>query len=506
MTAAFETCRNGSVVRVGSLIKIDRGPRTIIANVSEVKTTGGAEDGHVLVCGLLGELISLNGSGSVRFRRGVSDHPIPGDSVLVADDTDLSAVYGAPSQSHVQVGSLHSDPGRPAFVLTNELLSKHFAILGTTGSGKSCALTVLLSAVLEAHPNAHVVLFDPHNEYTEAFGELADVVSVNNLQLPLWVLNYEEALRVLVRSGSETEQSSQALILADAITFARRKYGRTEMDENSITVDTPVPYRVHELIRYINDQMGRLSKPDGAIPYMRLRARLESLRSDRRFDFLFSSEEDILADIVGRLLRIPVNDKPLTIVDLSGVPSEIADVIVSTISRMIFDFSVWCEHGQMPPVLLACEEAHRYVPADESRGFAQTVRTITQIAKEGRKYGISLALITQRPSELSLQALSQCGTVFALRLGSELDQHFISRTLPDVAHELLTALPSLPTQEAIVSGEGVRIPMRIRLNDLPADRRPRSAGAEFSKAWQTDDADRNFIGRGIKRWRSQTRS
>ncbi len=506
ITAAFETCRNGSVVRVGSLIKIARGSRTVIANVSEVKTTGTSEDGHVLVCGLLGELISLNGSGGYRFSRGVSDHPIPGESVEVASDADLSAVYGAPSQSHVQVGTLHNEPGRPAFVLTNELLSKHFAILGSTGSGKSCALTVLLSAVLEAHPNAHVVLFDPHNEYGEAFGQLADVVSVDNLQLPLWVLNYEEALRVLVRSGSETEQSSQALILADAITYARRKYGGTSVDENSISVDTPVPYHVHDVVRYLNEQMGRLGKPDSSIPYMRLRTRIESLRGDRRFDFLFSSEEDILADIVGRLLRIPVNDKPLTIIDLSGVPSEIADVIVSTISRIIFDFSVWCEHGQMPPVLLACEEAHRYVPDDESRGFAQTVRTITQIAKEGRKYGISLALITQRPSELSMHALSQCGTVFALRLGSDVDQHFIARTLPDVAQELLTALPSLPTQEAIVSGEGVKIPMRIRLSDLPEHRRPRSDDAEFSKAWQTDDADRAFVGRGIQRWRSQVRS
>jgi DNA helicase HerA-like ATPase len=160
----------------------------------------------------------------------------------------------------------------------------------------------------------------------------------------------------------------------------------------------------------------------------------------------------------------------------------------------------------MPPLLLACEEAHRYVPSDERFGFAQTVRTITQIAKEGRKYGISLALITQRPSELSLPALSQCGTVFALRLGSETDQNFISRTLPDVARDMLLALPSLPTQEAIVSGEGVRIPMRIRFSDLPEHNRPHSSGREFSKEWQSDTADRKFLERGIRRWRAQVRN
>jgi uncharacterized protein len=505
MSVAFDINRIGlGFVRVGSLIKVFNSDRAIIACVNEV-TSDSSRDGQVLTAALLGELTSPDGV-ELRFGRGVSYHPVPGDSAFTANDADLAAVYGEPSQSHVRVGTLYHDSARPAYVLTNELLTKHFAILGTTGSGKSCALTVVLSAVLNAHPNAHVVLFDPHNEYSEAFGEMADVITVDNLQLPLWLLNFEEAAKVLIRSGSETDQSSQALILGDAIAWARKNYGRTSTDATTITVDTPVPFRIHELLRHINEEMGRLAKPDTSIPYLRLRTRIESLRADRRFSFFFSSEDDILDDVVSRLLRIPVNDKPLTIVDLSGVPSEIADVIVSTMTRIIFDFSVWCERGEMPPVLLACEEAHRYVPADERRGFAQTVRTITQIAKEGRKYGISLALITQRPSELSLQALAQCGTVFALRLGSEVDQHFISKSLPDVARELLSALPSLPTQEAIVSGEGVKIPMRVRLDDLPEGRRPRSQGAEFSKAWQTDDADRAFIGRGIRRWRAQIRS
>jgi hypothetical protein len=252
--------------------------------------------------------------------------------------------------------------------------------------------------------------------------------------------------------------------------------------------------------------MGRLTKPDTATPFLRLRARIESLRNDKRFSFMFSSEEDDLAKIVGRLLRVPVKGKPIAIVNLSGVPSEIADVIVSTLSRVLFDFSVWCEQDRKPPILLVCEEAHRYVPADERQGFAQTVQTITQIAKEGRKYGISLALITQRPSDLSLAALSQCGTVFALRLGSDTDQQFIARTLPDVARGMLSALPSLPLQQAIVSGDGVRLPMRIRFDDLPEQRRPRSESVDFSASWQTDSADQEFIERGIRRWRSQTRN
>ena len=504
ITVAIDASVAEETLRVGSLVKVINGACEIAASITEVCARSNAPAGRLLIADLLGELVRFDGR--VQFSRGVSIHPVPGEAVVAPSEEDLSAIYGEPSQASIRIGTLCQERERPAFVFTDELLGKHFAILGTTGSGKSCALALILSAILKKHSNAHIVLLDPHNEYAGAFGALADVISVDNLQLPLWLLNFEEVSRVLVRGGSETEQGSQVLILKDAITTARRNYERYDPRGQAITVDTPIPFRVHELLRYINDQMGRLGKPDTSMPYLRLRARIESLRSDRRFDFLFSSEEDNLADIVGRLLRVPVNGKPLTIVDLSGVPSEIADVIVSTLCRVLFDFSVWCDHERMPPLLLACEEAQRYVPADERLGFTQTIRIITQIAKEGRKYGISLGLITQRPSELSLAALSQCGTIFAMRMGSDGDQQFIARALPDVARDLLSALPSLPTQQAIVSGDGVRVPTRIRFDDLDPERRPRSDGAQFSDAWRTDVANREFVERGIRRWRAQIRS
>ena len=191
--------------------------------------------------------------------------------------------------------------------------------------------------------------------------------------------------------------------------------------------------------------------------------------------------------------------------DLSGVPSEIADVVVSLSCRLLFDFAVWSDRGRMPPVLLVCEEAHRYVPAAEHVGFAGAARAITRIAREGRKYGVSLALISQRPSELSVQALSQCGTIFALRLANELDQRFMETVMPDAARGTLATLSSLGTQEAIVCGEGVPLPMRIRFDDLPRTRRPRSDGADFAKAWQADSADADFRDEGVRRWRQQSR-
>jgi DNA helicase HerA-like ATPase len=495
-------------IRVGGMVKIGLGARTVVGTIGEVQSDGGSSSaGRVFVVDLLGELTAgATSNARPQFTRGVSHHPIPGEPVFTANAAELDAIYDEPSAGNITVGSLHHDEQRAALLLTDDLLNKHFAVLGTTGSGKSCAISLILSAILAKHSNAHVVLFDPHNEYAPAFGDRAEVITVDNLNLPLWLFNLEEAVNVLVRGGSAREQESQTIILKDAITWARRHYAGYDRLPTAITVDTPVPFRIHELLRFINEEMGRLGKPDTSIPYLRLRTRIESLRDDRRFSFLFASEEDTLADLVGRLLRLPVDGKPLTIVDLSGVPSEIADVVVSILCRVMFDFCVWSDRETMPPVLLVCEEAHRYIPAKERAGFAETARIVTRIAREGRKYGISLALISQRPSELSETALSQCGTVFALRLGSDADQEFIARTLPDVARGMLRALPSLPTQQAIVSGEGVRIPMRIRFDDLPEARRPHSESAEFSKAWQTDSADRSFLEDGIRRWRAQIKT
>jgi DNA helicase HerA-like ATPase len=271
-----------------------------------------------------------------------------------------------------------------------------------------------------------------------------------------------------------------------------------------LSVDTPTPFRVSDLVRFIDEAMGKLDRPDTSMPYLRLKTRLESLRDDRRFSFMFSDwllGQDALSQVVGRLLRIPVNGKPLTIMDLSGVPPEIADVIVSLSCRLMFDFAVWSDRGRMPPVLLVCEEAHRYVPADERVGFGATAR----IAREGRKYRVSLALISQRPSELSAQALSQCGTIFALRLANELDQRFMETVMPDAARGTLATLSSLGTQEAIVCGEGVPLSMRIRFDDVPRACRPSSEGPDFAKAWQADSADAGFRDEGVRRWRQQSR-
>ena len=266
-----------------------------------------------------------------------------------------------------------------------------------------------------------------------------------------------------------------------------------------------MPYRLSDLISALQEGMGKFNKADGAGLYLSLISRIESLRGDRRYAFMFESltVRDNMRQILAQLLRIPAGGKPITIIDISGVPSEVVDVVVSVLFRLVFELAAWSDRGIAPPVLLVCEEAHRYVPQDEVAAFAPTKRVISRIAKEGRKYGVTLCLVSQRPSELAIGSLAQCNTVFALRLTNEHDQAFVARALPENARWLVESLPSLNTQEAVVVGDGVTVPVHIRFNDLDPEHRPSSADPSFAESGAAIRTRRSWSGRstagGVRR-------
>ncbi len=492
---------------VGTLVKVRTSASTVFGVVNNLSMRyppdSGGPRSTTLEIDLVGEV--LDGSSDTAFQRGVSACPHLGETVLVATSSETAAVYGTPDAANVRVGTVHQDQDLPAYLLTDDLLGKHFAILGTTGSGKSCSVALILRAILTQHAKGHVILLDPHNEYAQAFGDMAEVASTSDLQLPYWLLTFEEMVEVMV-SKEGSDRQAQITILKDAIVESKKSMAG-DGDAAHITVDTPTPYRLSEFKRHIDAGMGKLDKPENSTPYLRLLARLDSLTSDKRFSFMFSSlvVRDSLADLLSRMLRIPVEGKPITIIDLSGVPSEIVDVVVSVLCRLVFDFSLWTIKDKTVPVLLVCEEAHRYVPERDEHGFGPTKRAISRIAKEGRKYGVSVCLVSQRPSELSASILSQCGTLIALRMGNEQDQDFVRRALPETAHGLLDVLPALRTQEALVVGEGVRVPMRICFDSLDEEHRPRSGTSSFSEVWLSEEGQRSFIEETVERWRHQTR-
>ncbi len=495
---------SGRPVRVGDLVKLLT-PGAIIFGVVELLDGRGAE--ATLELDLLGQMLTASESGGDgRFELGVSAYPGLGDPIMATTVEDAAQVYTRPTAANMRVGIIHQDPYLPAYVATDDLLAKHFAVLGTTGSGKSCTVALLLRRLLASHPHAHVLLLDPHNEYRPAFEDQAEVVTPANLFLPVWLLNFEELVEVLV-SREGADRQAQAAILKDALLQVRKAWVPAGQDSGHITVDTPSPFRLSELTRTLNNAMGRLEKAETTTPYLRLLSRLDSLINDRRFSFMFSGlmVRDTMAEILSRLLRIPVAGKPITIIDLSAVPSEIVDVVVSVLCRMIFDFALWSFKDRSVPLLLVCEEAHRYAPQKDDLGFAPTKRAISRIAKEGRKYGVSVGLVSQRPSEVATSILSQCGTVFALRMSNEQDQDFLRRILPEGARGLISALPALRPREAVAVGVGVAVPMRITFDDLEPAYRPRSSSAHFSEAWQTDSADQAFVDQTVDRWRHQKR-
>ncbi len=383
-------------------------------------------------------------------------------------------------------------------------------VLGTTGTGKSCSTALILRAILEKNPNAHIVLLDPHNEYATAFGERAEIVSPRNMQLPLWLLNFEEAVEVLV---ADSEHKAEIEILQDLIPLAKIRYaaGRSSepqrlrkgsLDSGRYTVDTPVPYRISDLTILIDERMGKLENRKDLAPYRQLKTRIETLSQDGRYAFMFGSVAvyDGMAQVLSRVFRVPVRGKPITIVELTGLPPEVVNVVVSVLCRMAFDFALWGE-GQVP-VTVVCEEAHRYVPLNPQMGFEPCKRAIAKIAKEGRKYGVSLCIVTQRPAEIDPTILSQCNTVFALRMSNDRDQAIVSSAIADTGTGLLEFLPALGHREAIAFGDGVPLPVRIKFDELPADALPRSSTAKFSDKWQYSVGDEGFLDAVVERWRA----
>jgi DNA helicase HerA-like ATPase len=481
-------------VEMGCLVSVRSPHATVYGIVEGLSTPMPLQpvDGRelkVAEIGLLGEVPDAPYGGSRGFRRGVSQLPSLDAVVHQASDADTAVVYALDDRSSVSVGTIHQNHSVLARVSVDDMLGKHFAMLGTTGTGKSCALTLVLKRILAQNPNGHILLLDPHGEYGRAFGPQAEQLTVNTFRLPYWLCNFEELTEILF--GHEmTESSMEIMYLRELVLAAKLAFAGNASDPAGIYVDTPVPYSLGDVKRYLDQKIGSLENSDKKPYYARIKSRLISLQADRRFDFMFDTGlvlRDDFATVLRRLFRVPANGKPVAILDLAGLPSEVLNVVVALLCRLAFDFAV--EAGQRVPILLVCEEAHRYAPHDTALGFEPAKRALSRIAKEGRKYGISLGVISQRPSELASTILSQCNTVFAFRMSNERDQEIIGATLAEASTAMLSVLPFLGNSEAIAIGEGVRVPMRLRFDELPDQERPRSNAAPFTERWSAVDSE-----------------
>ena len=503
---------------MGTLFAIETANTVVLAIVSALSVPVPAQregEGELWIAelGLVGELWKGAGGRAATFNRGVSVYPTLGDRVRVASRPELEQAFCGDKRNSVRIGCIRQDPSISATIRVDDLLGKHFAILGTTGTGKSCTTALILRSILQKNPAAHVVLLDPHNEYAPAFGEWAEVISQRNMQLPYWLLTFEELVEVLI--GDPLERKAEVEILQELIPLAKARYGtgrgnaresglRRASADAKYTVDTPVPYRISDLTQTIDERMGKLENKRDLSPYRNLKTRLEIICLDPRYAFMFGSVTiyDNMAQILGRIFRVPVNDKPITILELTGLPSEIVNVVVSVLCRMTFDFALWSE-GKVP-VTLVCEEAHHYVPSKPNVGFEPCKRAIAKIAREGRKYGASLCIVTQRPADIDPTILSQCNTVFALRMSNDRDQEIVKSAISDTGSGLLEFLTALGQREAIAFGDGVTLPVRIKFDELPKHCMPRSSSARFTEKWQKSVGDEGFLDSIVDRWRNSS--
>src|SRR5690349_19679648 len=499
---------------VGKFVSIRCASSTIVAMITDVTSENmTSSDTYIASAGvdLLGEIL---GGDRPKFQRGVTHYPTIGDVVELISSQELRTVYAPSGADQINVGTLQQDRSVVAYVNVEEMLSKHFAVLGSTGVGKSTGVSLLLNEILKARPNLRIFLLDVHNEYGRCFGDRAMVINPRNLKLPFWLFNFEEIVDVLFagRPGVPEELD----ILAEVIPIAKGIYTqyqnadrvglkRVDPKTSGYTVDTPVPYRLVDLISLIDERMGKLENRSSRIIYHKLISRIDTVRNDPRYAFMFDNANvggDTMAEVISHLFRLPANGKPMTIMQLAGLPAEVVDSVVSVLCRMAFDFGLWSDG--VSPLLFVCEEAHRYAAADRNIGFGPTRKAVSRIAKEGRKYGVYLGLVTQRPAELDATIISQCNTLFAMRLANERDQALMRSAVSDAAANLLSFVPSLGTREVLAFGEGVALPTRLRFNEVPAHQLPRSEATIATVPSATTVPDMHFVTAVLDRWRGAT--
>ena len=564
--------RNKSRIRISRYIAIEDGNDlkilASIQNVSAIQSTNANTINYTVACSPIG--CFTEGETGITFRQGGVNLPSPTEPAYIPDDDIINAIFSSNDHFSFQIGELSNNQNVGYYVDGNRFFGKHIAVVGSTGSGKSCAVARLLQNILRINKgrnenagnlkNAHIIIFDIHSEYRSAF-TLAEAGSfslncldVEKLCLPYWLMNSQE-LEALFIESNELNSHNQISQFKKAVILSKEKHN-PEMER--ITYDTPVYFDILEVYRYIknknnevinkNDSLPHLPKRnDGTVienpdevyltddivfaatstakdskasngPYNgefeRFITRLETKLSDKRLRFItasrknngesFTTEDfsEILKQFLGYIDKCNVS-----IIDLSAIPFEVLSIVVSLLSRVIFDFAfhyskIRHSSGLVNdiPFMLVCEEAHNYIPKDGGAEYAASKHSIERIAKEGRKYGLNLMVVSQRPSEVSETIFSQCNNFLVLKLTNINDQSCIKNLLPDNNASLVDVLPTLAAGECLVVGDAVPLPAVVKM-DMP-NPIPNSSNVNVYDEWNKDWIDIVFDD-VIRRWRRE---
>lgn len=550
--------RSYRVGQVGSFVRIPQGYHDLYGVISEVgaeATPGTLVDARQrgeswMTVQLVGEIVETS------FERGISQYPGINDEVHLVTEDDLGRIYGLDDVGQIVIGRLAGAESIPVRIDLDKLVTRHSAVLGSTGSGKSTTVASLLRSICKSggrneSPGARILLLDIHGEYGDALKSIATVFRINPteaddrpLHVPYWALDTAQLIEFLLGKVSESAHTG----ILDRIQEAKLAVapGVAGVDVNALTANTPLPFSLKQLWFDLVDpeyrtwsdaartvpaletegdaEALRMPKyePAGAgsaLPHQNtvgvfgLRRQLNQMRSrllDHQYDFMLHPgewEPDLkdkpakeLPDLLAGWFGHP---KAITVLDLSGVPSDVLIHLIGGILNITYEAMFWGrslpEGGRARPSLIVMEEAHRYLGKDTNNPARDMVQ---RIVKEGRKFGVGAMIVSQRPSEIDETILSQCGSLMALRLSNSADQSKVKAALPDSLGGLVDTLPVLRTGEAIIMGEAARLPIRCRINLPPENERPNSADPDVAEAWARPRGDEDYE-RLAAAWRSQ---
>lgn len=522
----------------------ERVTRTLVEGVSEEESPIEAEiplvpaPSDAVIVTLLGTYRTIEGENRNTFKRGADSFPQIDRKCFFIDGTNLQhfmALLGSdlPEQQRLKIGKYTADQNAEAIANGDKFFQRHAAVLGSTGSGKSWAVALLLERA-SALPFSNIIVMDMHGEYTPLTnresgfaatfriagpGDLADP-GEDIVFLPYWLLNRDEMLSMIL-DRSDQNAPNQASRFTHHVRELKAKTIDQYKEENlkkTFTVDSPIPYEMSELVSLLKDDntrkgvgaQGKPVKGDWEGKLTRFISRLESKLEDRRYGFLFkppdfAQEYSWLAKQIMKLLISSNNEAGIKIIDFSEVPSDILPVVTGTFARLLYNVQFWARPEKRTPFAIICDEAHLYLPVREDADAVekQALATFERIAKEGRKYGVSLLAVSQRPSDVSRTILSQCNNYIVLRLTNDRDQTTVKRLLPDSMTGLIDALPLLDIGESLFLGDAILLPTRIKLDQPKIT--PDSATREFWSEWTKTPADSKAISEAVETLRRQTR-
>ncbi|PIQ07745.1 MAG: ATPase [Ignavibacteriales bacterium CG18_big_fil_WC_8_21_14_2_50_31_20] len=470
--------------------------------------------------------------GKITFTRSISQVPGITDNCFVLLGKQLEtfmsvlSATGKKGEHSLELGNYIIDETAKAFLDGNKFFQRHAAILGSTGSGKSWTVASILEQAAKL-PTSNLIVFDLHGEYSNLSytrrlripgPDELDTSSDELLYLPYWYLNAEEMQSMFI-DRSEFSAHNQVMAFQDAVIDQKKNtlkiLGKKDV-LNAFTLDSPVPFDLDKVIQTLNDMNEEMIQGTRGIKqgqffgqFSRLLTRLKSRLSDKRYGFLFSAPKaehdyNAMARTVTKLMDYSTENAQIKVIDFSEVPSDILPIIVGLVARIIYQVQFWTDHEKRRPLALICDEAHLYLPEKFGKNPIETraIEAFERIAKEGRKYGVSLVIVSQRPSDVSTTILSQCNNVISLRLTNGADRSTVSKLMPESLESLLEVLPIMDVGEGLVVGDAVLLPSRIRINKPKEE--PLSATIDFWTEWMKEAEDPNFE-KSIENMRKQRR-